>query len=522
LTVDLQTMLERRPLLRHFLLQSALFLVVLALEVAFDLAEEVHKALHRFEIVEIDMLMLYLPAGLTLAIAAFVQGRRAVAVEAEKYDAMRRIDPATDLGSRYALDQRVLSMGKQDRLAHVLIAVRITNYLDLPRGDLQLVERALFARLERQIGAALQIEDSMYRIANDTFALLVDTRKRENWRVTFEETIAEINEPRAEADVTHMSAQLDYAVSDIGAEDRDAYRAISHTDAVFDDLWYCQHTGDIPSKYYDQGSRARRAIRNEVARIFQEQYAEHVVVTQFQPVYDLQQSRVVGAEALVRLRSPNFDLLTAQQFLVVAARIGLARRIDWIAANAVVNALAHWPAHFEVSMNVSRESLRSNDHMRVICAKLSEAGVEAKRIGIEIPAAASHADSERMRASIQTIRDAGFRVILDSLGDSSGSIARLGGTPASAVKLGRSLLAGLAQGESQRDVVSSVIEMSHRLGMRVIAQRVETWEQLAWLKAMGCDGVQGFLVAPALTVDEFPQHLAADITARMMGNTSDA
>jgi EAL domain-containing protein (putative c-di-GMP-specific phosphodiesterase class I) len=510
----IRKLLERRPLVRHLLAQAAVFASVLAVESAFDVVEGLLKAMQRFEHLEFDVLIVYVPVGLTFAVIAFAQARRAAALEAASYEAARLNDTATGLASRYALDQSVLALSGRRRSEHVLIAVRITNYLDLPRGDLQLVERALFARLQRKFVEALRFDTPVFRIANDTFALLLDTRGRNDWRNTFEQTVTEINEPRAEANVAQMSVQLDYAISDIGEEDRDAYRAISHTDAVFDDLWYCQHTGDTPSKYYDQGSRERRAIRNEVARIFQEQYAEDAIATLFQPVYDLRQSRVLGAEALVRLRSPNFDLLTAQQFLPVATRLGLARRIDWIAASAVVDALVRWPAHFEVSMNVSRESLRSNDHMRVICAKLSEAGVEAKRIGIEIPAALSHTDSERMRAGVQTIRDAGFRVILDNLGESSGSIARLGGTSASAGKLGGSLIAGLVQGESQRDVVSSVIEMSHRLGMRVIAQRVETWEQLAWLKAMGCDCAQGLIIAPALALDEFPSHVAS----RLDGN----
>lgn len=504
---------EQYPVVAHFLVQAAIFGCALIAEILFDVVEEVMEWVKRYENYEIDVVVLYAPFGITYAILAALAARGSVAREANRHEAARLIDAASGLASRHALDQAVIAIDHDQRPQYALIAIRIENYLDFPRGDLALVERALFSKLALRFKNALSQEVQTYRIANDTLALLVDTVYLSHWRQALEQTIAEINDPVPRAQATSISAQLDFAVTMLSPNYRDAFRAISNTDAVFDDVWYCKQAGGMPTKYYDEAARERKAIRNETTRIFNEEFIENALLTHFQPVFDLRRSSVVGAESMVRLQSQEFGMLSANEFLPVAQRLGQMRRIDWLAASAVANALSKWPTGLNLTLNISRDSLQSDDHMRVICQKLLESGANPSHVGIEVPEALIFDSSERIQRGLQTIRNAGFAIIIDGFGESHGVLAQLASVQAVAIKLPRALIAEIQHGEKQSAVIASVIELAHRLGMRVIAKGVENAEQFNRLKAMDCDAIQGHYVSQALSFDEFLSRLTQKNTA---------
>jgi EAL domain-containing protein (putative c-di-GMP-specific phosphodiesterase class I) len=222
----------------------------------------------------------------------------------------------------------------------------------------------------------------------------------------------------------------------------------------------------------------------------------------YQPIMDAPTRRVVGCEALIRWRHPTQGLVPPLTFIPVAEEAGLIDQLGaWVIRQACQDA-ASWPCDLWVAVNCSARQFRSGQLPRTIAAALTDSGLDAARFEIEITESMlMQRDAETTR-QLGEIRALGVSIAIDDFGTGYSSLSYLRDFPVDCVKIDRSFLSSLDQGESSSMIIKAIVAMAGAFGMRTIAEGVEHQWQLDTVASLGCNEVQGYLIGkPAPVAD---------------------
>ncbi|MCA1748337.1 MAG: EAL domain-containing protein, partial [Sphingomonadales bacterium] len=232
----------------------------------------------------------------------------------------------------------------------------------------------------------------------------------------------------------------------------------------------------------------------------------------FQPQVAILRGEIAGVEALARWRHPQLGMLGADALLAAAER---ADRLVELSAHIQAKALAMaaaWKdarAGLRVAVNVTSAEMAEPDFCQALLARIDESGFAHDRLTVEITESGLIADLGAAAEQLARLREAGLRVAIDDFGTGYSSLAYLKSLPLDYLKLDRRLSQDIAGGPRDRVVVSGVIEMARSLDLTVIAEGVETQDQLALLAEEGCDFYQGYLCSPPVDESELMELLAA-------------
>jgi diguanylate cyclase (GGDEF)-like protein len=233
---------------------------------------------------------------------------------------------------------------------------------------------------------------------------------------------------------------------------------------------------------------------------------------QYQPLVDLRSGGIVGFEALLRWRHPARGNVPPGDFIPLAEDTGLIVPLSRLVLEMACRQMRAWLdtpalaerlAHAKVAVNASARHFALPGFIEDVCSALEAAGLPPQYLEIEITESAAMRDAERAAHVVQRLRDAGVHVSIDDFGTGYSSLAYLHKLPVDALKVDRSLVH--ADAEREWAVVRSVLGLARQFGLEVVAEGVETPQQLARLRELGCDFGQGWLFAAAMP----PQEAAA-------------
>ncbi|MDQ6648899.1 MAG: EAL domain-containing protein, partial [Actinomycetota bacterium] len=239
------------------------------------------------------------------------------------------------------------------------------------------------------------------------------------------------------------------------------------------------------------------------------------LVLHYQPKASLADMGVHAVEALVRWQHPERGLLAPDIFLPIAEQTGLIDPLTgWVldTALAQLNGWAAVAPALVMAVNVSARSLQHHDFPDRVLEALDRAGLPPQRLLLEITETALVTDAERAADVLRRLETAGLRLSLDDFGQGYTSLGQLRHLPLSELKIDKLFVMNMLTNPSDAAIVRSVIELGHNLGLDVVAEGVETEEVLQTLIALGCDVVQGYLLAkpfPAERLEGWLQQHAA-------------
>lgn len=213
----------------------------------------------------------------------------------------------------------------------------------------------------------------------------------------------------------------------------------------------------------------------------------------YQPLFDLNAQRVTGFEALLRWRHARRGLVPPSEFIPIAEELGLIVPIgEWVMAQACKDAMT-WPGDVKVAVNLSPVQFRSVGLVDAVQRALAGSDLPAQRLELEITESALLEDSEAVLATLHELRAVGMRTALDDFGTGYSSLSYLRSFPFDKLKIDQSFVREMAHRPDCLAIVTSVLGLARELGMATTAEGVETEEQLAQLRRIGCTEVQGFL-----------------------------
>jgi EAL domain-containing protein (putative c-di-GMP-specific phosphodiesterase class I) len=266
---------------------------------------------------------------------------------------------------------------------------------------------------------------------------------------------------------------------------------------------------DIARDLRAQAARNDVAERRRITQKLRTALAEDGFVLHYQPKVHLKTGRVRGVEAVIRLLHRRRGLILPAHFMPVAERSDIVIDIGAWALNEACREATRWPERFTVSLNISHRQLRSNRLTKQIIEALHGTGLAAARLELEVSEAMLIDDNEDASFGLKAARGLGVGVALDDFGAGYGSLSVLRRLPLTTLKLDRSVILGLQNGDHDAVILRAAIEAAHALGCTVVADGVETETQCRMLDQMGCDEAQGSYFSPALPASELLSRLTA-------------
>lgn len=361
------------------------------------------------------------------------------------------------------------------------------------------------ARLKSQLEAG----DQLARLGSDEFALLIDTRRapeRAEWmaeRIT--EALAEPYWVDGESLLIGSSLGIAHARAQAGADPLMWHAHIAMQQAK--STQGC--TFHIFNERINRNARSMADLESELRRALRRDELE----LHYQPRLNLEDGQIVGLEALVRWRHGERGLLPPSEFVPLAEQSGLIVPLGyWVISRALrdMQALREQglPA-LHMAINLSFRQFQDSQLLPTLSRLILERGVEAQWLEFELTETAVMRRSDLVKQTMDALGRLGVRFSLDDFGTGFSSFVHLNSLPITLLKIDKSFVGGMEQREENRKLVHAMINLAHNLHLEVVAEGVETTEQLQLLRGFGCDQVQGYLISRPLPLAELVEYLVS-------------
>jgi diguanylate cyclase (GGDEF)-like protein len=422
-------------------------------------------------------------------------------------------DPLTDLPNRILfMDRLRQAMARAERRQQCLAVMFmdldnfkvINDSLGHETGD------ELLVIASKRIRSVLRPEDTVARLGGDEFVFLLEDTDLDEASHIAERILEMLRRPFFLAGrELFVMASLGIAVGDGGGKHsadllRDADLA----------MYRAKHSGKARYAVFEETMNAQALERLELEHGLRRAVERNEFVVHYQPEVSLATRKVVGFEALVRWEHPDHGLLLPEQFVPIAEETGLVVPIGEAVLEAACRQAKAWrelrpsdpPA---VCVNLSARQFREFGLIKSIARILDETGLEPSSLFLEVTESTAMRDAQATAAALEKLQDLGVRTILDDFGTGYSSLPYLERFPVAYVKIDHSFVGGLGEYLGAKMLVSAIISLAHALGLKVIAEGVETEEQFEQLRETGCDLAQGHLFSEPSTAEEAADLLAA-------------
>ena len=352
----------------------------------------------------------------------------------------------------------------------------------------------LLVHVGERIASVLRPEDTVARLGGDEFAVLLPTVRDVS---SAEEVAARIRLALSEPFSLHdVSLDLDASVGIALYPDHavEPEQLMQRADVA---MYAAKETRNGVETYNadrDPHSPARLGLFGQLRRAIE----VGELVLHYQPKFALPSGDVIGVEALVRWQHPEHGLIGPDLFIPIAEQTGLMRELTGYVLDKALEQAAIWAAEGDdllMSVNVSARDLHDVRFVERVRASLMRAGVAPEMLELELTERVVMADPARALDNLTALANLGVRLSLDDFGTGYSSLAYLQRMPVAEIKIDKSFVLRLASEEDDETIVRSTIDLAHGLGLKVLAEGIETAEVWQRLVALGCDAAQGFYMS---------------------------
>jgi diguanylate cyclase (GGDEF)-like protein len=277
-------------------------------------------------------------------------------------------------------------------------------------------------------------------------------------------------------------------------------------------MYRAKSVGRNNFKFYSETMRTKSLHRLELENLIRTAIEEEQFELHFQPKIDAKSYRLVGAEALLRWNHPDRGDIPPASFIPIAEETGLIVPIgQWVLREACKQVKA-WEASpmgaVPVSVNISSHQFQDSGLVKDVTDAVAAAGINANLLELEITESVLMQEVEKTLVGLSALKKAGISLSIDDFGTGYSSLGYLKRFPIDTIKIDRSFVKDLHTDADDSAICAAILAMANQLGLTVVAEGVETKEQLAFLQRHGCDHIQGFLFSQALSAPKFLAMLA--------------
>lgn len=422
-----------------------------------------------------------------------------------------RRDELTNLPNRLAFHERLEDAFSRLARMHEPFAVLCVDLNDFKAvndrwghatGDQLLVQ------VSQRLMTCTRNIDLVARLAGDEFAiLLANTACSEDAAAIAECIVRSVDGPFVIDGVNVFSgACIGIAVAPADGNNRETL--LKNADQA---LYAAKNGTNGPIRIYDFAHKERMRLRRTAERDLRSAFRKSEFFLVFQPILELANNRVTGAEALLRWKHPKDGVKSPAEFINIIEETGLIHEIgDW-AIRQACRAAAQWPEHIRVAVNISPTQLRLTSILSSVASALEESGLLPSRLELEITETALVDNNDNIASNLKSLHELGVRIALDDFGTGYSSLTYLQKLSPDSIKIDASFVREMVINADCASIVKSMIALSRDLRINVVAEGIENHEQLLFLHNISCKEGQGYLLYS-------PKSLAEVSTVFLNGN----
>jgi diguanylate cyclase (GGDEF)-like protein/PAS domain S-box-containing protein len=423
-------------------------------------------------------------------------------------------DPLTRLPNRLLLFSRAehaIQTALRNEKTLALLMIDLDRFKDVNDSFGHLIGDELLQLVAEQLGTRLRSIDTLSRLGGDEFTVLLeDVVHPEDAARVANDIITTLSEPWLLSNGKEVRIGASIGISLFPDHGSTPLELLQQADTA---LYQAKAEGRGRFKYFseeltrsargrmDLEVRLRRAIHNNELRAF------------YQPQVNLVSGLIVGAEALIRWQDPDEGLISPLRFIAVAEETGLITAIgNWILKETCLQGKRWIDAGFPqlmLAVNVSPHQFMHGNLEEIVIETLAETGYPANRLELELTESALMQRENEAIQILNQLHALGVRLAIDDFGTGYSSLAYLKLFPLDVLKIDKSFIDDIPHHRDDMEITAAIVAMAHTLRLKVLAEGVETKEQLAFLQAQNCDLYQGYLTSPPVSAEQFEKLLLA-------------
>jgi len=417
-------------------------------------------------------------------------------------------DPLTSLPNRLLLFLRIehgIDVARRENKQLALLMLDLDRFKDVNDSLGHLAGDQLLQLVAERLTSRLRDTDTVARLGGDEFTILLeDIAHPEDAARLAETIIADLSEPWQ----LPLGGEVRIGVS-IGISLYPQYGDTPEILLQQADTALYQAKGAGRNRFAYFSDELTQAVRERIALEAKLRQAidRNELCVFYQAQIDIDSGKIVGAEALVRWQDPAEGLIPPDRFIPVAEQTGLISAIgEWVLRETCRQGRQWMDANFPpltLSVNVSPHQLRQGNLDELVVKVLEETGLPAERLELELTESGLMERDREAVKILDSLRIQGIRLAIDDFGTGYSSLAHLKRLPLDVLKIDKSFIEEIPYHQDDMEIAATIVAMGHTLGFKVLAEGVETKEQLAFLQAQGCDLYQGYLSCRPLPAAEF-------------------
>jgi diguanylate cyclase (GGDEF)-like protein len=433
-----------------------------------------------------------------------------------KISRLSRRDALTGLPNRVYLRQllpRLLVRAGRERSRLALLNLDLDHFKNVNDSLGHDIGDKLLTVVADRLRASIESHDVAVRMGGDEFivvaTMLPDTAVADSIAKRVRAALA----VPIEIEGVSLSVAPSIGISVYPEDGADPEQLLKHADIA---LHAAKDRGRGNHQFYTPEMHDRVRERIELERALRQALDNDELTVEYQPCFDMQTLRTVSFEALIRWRTASGDFIPPSRFIPIAEQSNLILEIGDYVLRRVCRQLSEWQHQrvplVPVSVNISVRQFETTPLASRVAALAQELGIDASLIHFEITESAAMQNSQQQLGALQALRNLGSRILIDDFGTGYSSLSYLKHLPIDSLKIDRAFVRDMVANGNDAAIVRAIVAVAKSLGLMLVAEGIESEAQLDFLRKLGCECGQGFLVSPPL-----PPEVCRNILWQMRG-----
>lgn len=431
----------------------------------------------------------------------------------QRLDYLAHFDTVTGLPNRELLTDRirqVLANARRHKRKMALMFVDIDNFKAINDAFGHLTGDALLKSVAGIIASVTRAGDTVARLSGDEFVVVLSEISLEKDAASVAEKIVQATrEPIWMDEIKReLAVTVSIGISVFPQDGDDEEALLSKADSA---MYHSKSSGRNTFQFFTPSLNKKMELHLKLEQHLRQAMSRHELSLHYQPQVDVISGEIVGVEALMRWSNPELGMVPPVEFIPVAEETGLIIPIGAWALEMACHQAARW--HDEgrpvrVSVNVSAQQFHHHQHFsHAVRQALEKSRLPARLLELEITESLMLHNIEAATEILLTLKQMGIRLSMDDFGTGYASLSHLQKLPVDVVKIDQSFVKGIGTRHNDAVIVATIAAMARQLGLQIVAEGVETLEQVEFIRALQCDMAQGYHFSKPLPADEMSQLL---------------
>lgn len=415
-------------------------------------------------------------------------------------------DNLTSLPNRILLSERVdqaISNAQQNHSAFALMFMDLDGFKPVNDAYGHHIGDQLLREVAQRLRRNLHHHDTLARIGGDEFVLLMELRETADAAAVAARLVQVIAQP-LEVDGHALQVSASIGICLYPGDGRDQHELLMHADAA---MYHAKASGKNGYSFFKSSMNTDARDKLQLLQELRCAIREKQFCLHYQPKFDASSGAPVGAEALLRWMHPQRGLLMPDRFIDLAEKSGLIIAIgEWVLDEAC-RQMSLWAeqgyGHWRIAVNLSAQQFCHAGLVDYVAQTLARHRLPANRLTLEITETTAMSDAEVSTTVLNRLSDMGVDLSIDDFGTGYSSLMYLKRLPANEIKIDRGFVRDLEHDSDDAAIITAIVALGQALGLRIVAEGVETDMQQSFLTRLGCNALQGYLLGHPLPAQRF-------------------